>query len=268
MERSGWRFGAQIAAAVRQELGLGDQPLNIWHVIRDRGVAVARPDFGEDGPDGLYTWKRGEDGPGLITVNRAKNPGKQVFTAAHELGHHEIHRDGAGGLIADVDVFSNGDVREKEANAFAAYLLAPDAGVRRVAGELRNELVTPETVAEIAAHFGISYETALYRLNNAGVIRKVDLEQLKDGGGYSVAYLLEGAGANAEAFPGPSSTLPTELEAGALDLYRRAVITVERLADLLQIDVDAARRLVEERGMQRQDPEPDEDAVLALLSGE
>ena len=258
-----------MAAAVRQELGLGDQALNVWKVIRERGAAIARPDFGPDGPDGLYVWKRGVEGPALITVNRGKDWAQQHFTAAHELGHHEMHRDGPAGLIADASIFGNtADIREEEANAFAGYLLAPDEGLRRLLGDRRNEAVEPESVAEAAAQFGLSYQAALFRIHNANLIRAVDRDRLAGGGGQPVGVLLDAAGARVDAWPGPESDIPAELEAWALALYRRAVITEERLADIIHRSVEEAQALIRDRGMERSEPEPDEAAVLALLSDE
>jgi Zn-dependent peptidase ImmA (M78 family) len=267
--RSGWRYGRDIAGAVRHQLGLGDQPVNVWQVIRDRGPAVARPDFGPDGPDGLYMWRRGDDGPSLITVNRGKDWTRQHFTAAHELGHHEMHREGPSGLITDVDVLATeGDPKEQEANAFAAYFLAPDDGLRRVLDGRRDEAVTPEAVAEAAAHFGLSYEATLWRLRNTGLIREADRRRLEDGGGHPIWQLLSSAGARAEDWPGPAGSLPAQVESWALELYRRAVISVDRLADILQVSPKAAAALIAERGMERREAEPDEEAVLELLSGE
>jgi hypothetical protein len=62
------------------------------------------------------------------------------------------------------------DVREIQANAFAAELLAPAAGVRALA---RGE-PTLDHVVCIAAAYGVSTIAALFRLNTLGLTRHSD----------------------------------------------------------------------------------------------
>ncbi len=125
-----WLPGKRAAQALRLELNLGFAPVNVWDVIRDRGVKLARHEFGEGRGDGFYLWHGGR---ALITINSSERASKQRFTAAHELGHHELHRFEADELaIADKNVSNTGgDPREVVANAFAGYMLAPDEALRQ-----------------------------------------------------------------------------------------------------------------------------------------
>jgi hypothetical protein len=59
---------------------------------------------------------------------------------------------------------------EVQANAFAAELLAPAAGVRALVGADPSL----ETLAEVAGHFGISMQAALVRVNNLGLTARDD----------------------------------------------------------------------------------------------
>lgn len=67
----------------------------------------------------------GENGISVICINYKRPIGHQNFTLAHELGHWFLHN---GQNISDNDrncVYSN-DIKEQEANAFAAELLYPE----------------------------------------------------------------------------------------------------------------------------------------------
>jgi Zn-dependent peptidase ImmA (M78 family) len=67
------------------------------------------------------------------------------------------------------------DSREVQANAFAAELLAPAAGVTALIGGVEPGL---EKVVQVAARFGISTIAALYRLNSLGLTARY--EELAD----------------------------------------------------------------------------------------
>lgn len=67
----------------------------------------------------------GDNGISVICINYKRPIGHQNFTLVHELGHWFIHK---GQNISDDDktcIYSN-DMKEQEANAFAAELLYPE----------------------------------------------------------------------------------------------------------------------------------------------
>jgi Zn-dependent peptidase ImmA (M78 family) len=113
----------------------------------------------------------------VLWVNGTQPIVRQRFTLAHELGHVRCHHDA---LVA-VDTFETiagktTNSREIQANAFAAELLAPAAGVRSMSdGE-----PTLDDVVLIAARFGVSTIAALYRLNTLGLTRAPRYRKLKE----------------------------------------------------------------------------------------
>ena len=200
VEPEPWRTGKTFAEALRSEKGWGHAPLNIWKAIRHcQNVRVARHGFGEGQGDGLYLWDAAKQ-DGLIIVNTSKRPSRQRFTAAHELGHHQIHRrDGESIEIADKDVFdTKNDPAEVAANAFAAYLLLPDAAVCEEMDDLRNGDVTPEHLVELMRTYGVSYQVAANRLNNAGIINQPHRQRLLDEGDGQIEALMRAAGIDDE----------------------------------------------------------------------
>ena len=267
MPEPAWLPGKRAAAAVRLELGLGFEPIDIWDVIRRRGATFALRDFGEESGDGLYVF---DERGGLIIVNAAKRAGKQRFTAAHELGHHELHRFDAPQLvIADKDVWrTEGRPAEVAANAFAAYLMAPDEGLRAALGGKRNKEISVEDVIELVRRFGLSYEATAYRLRNAELVNKPNMERLHEEAAGVKDLLAQRAGfSEDEIFP-PGSPLPAMYLSHAMALYQQHVITAERLAELLDVAVERAVAQARDAGYARRE-EPEQlnaDAAADLLA--
>lgn len=122
----------------------------------------------------------------VLWVNGTHAVVRQRFTLAHEVGHLHCRHDAR----VEVDTFETiagktTDSREIQANAFAAELLAPAAGVRAMV----PREPTLDDVVLIAARFGISTIAALYRLNTLGLTaRSEKLKQEIDDGMDSSAW--------------------------------------------------------------------------------
>jgi Zn-dependent peptidase ImmA (M78 family) len=262
-----WLPGKRAAAALRLELGLGFEPIDIWDVIRRRGVTFALHDFGEEAGDGLYVL---DERGGLIMVNAAKRASKQRFTAAHELGHHELHRfDAAQLVIADKDVSrTEGRPEEVAANAFAAYLMAPDEGLKTALEDRRNKAVGVDDVVELMRRFGLSFDATVFRLNNTGLINQANATRLRDEAAGIKELLTQRAGFREEDIFPPGSPLPPVYLSHAMALYQEHVISPNRLAELLDVPIETALDRAEGAGYQRaEEPEPlHADAAADLLA--
>jgi Zn-dependent peptidase ImmA (M78 family) len=159
-------IGAKRAREARDQLGLGyDAPVGCLLTQSDQGLGLPvllielSPGFAG------CCWR---DGAGTVLwVNGADPPVRQRFTLAHEIGHNRCGHD-ASVPAESFETLSGKttDSREIQANAFAAELLAPAAGVRAaVKGE-----PSLETVVKLAYRYGISTIAALYRLNTLELI--------------------------------------------------------------------------------------------------
>ena len=99
---------------------------------------------------------------GRIVVNRALNSNRKVFTIAHELGHHVLHKDylndeGAYQVFPRLNAYSGTKPpEEQEADAFAAELLVPLEMLRKYA-----DFASP---SELAAMFMVSRDVILNRM--------------------------------------------------------------------------------------------------------
>ena len=161
-------IGAKRARDTRTELGLnpaGALPCVLTLVEEALGLPVVVAAL----PAGIAgcCWRDGERV--VLWVNGTQAAVRQRFTLAHEAGHVRCGHD------HDVPVETyetiggkSTDSREVQANAFAAELLAPAAGVRAGLGAEPSL----NDVVRIAAAFGISTIAALYRLNTLGLTRR------------------------------------------------------------------------------------------------
>ncbi|HMM48895.1 MAG TPA: ImmA/IrrE family metallo-endopeptidase [Miltoncostaeaceae bacterium] len=226
-----WLAGERAARALRFELGLGHGPIDIYDVIEQRGVAIAFRDLGGD--DGRYIFHNGK---GLILVSSTcEEASRQRFTAAHELGHHELHRFDANGevetiLIDKTVIGTGGDAREQAANSFAARLLLPTEALQARFSE-RAE-VTAEQVVELMDRFGLSYTATVFRLHNAGRITNARRDALRREGEGQVHRLSGRPEEPRGAEP------PHELQRQLAKLYRAGLVPVERLAELTGMSVE------------------------------
>jgi hypothetical protein len=172
--------GAKRAREARAALGLDPEaplPCLLSLVERRCPVIVAAL------PDGIA----GACSDGLLWVNGAEFVARQRFTLAHEFGHAWIGHAARLAVDTDETLTYTTDPLEIEANAFAAELLVPKAGLReRVAGE-----PTLEDVVRIAVEYGVSTPMLLVRLKQNKLGSQERLERLQrevDAGEHSVVF--------------------------------------------------------------------------------
>lgn len=96
------------------------------------------------------------NGKPAILVNPKEPVYRQRFTLAHELGHHVLHGDQR--FRDPLHQVPGTDLKEMEANAFAANLLMPESLVRHHF----------ERGDDVVAMFGVSPSAMKYRLRDLG----------------------------------------------------------------------------------------------------
>lgn len=119
----------------------------------------------------------------IIGVNSKSTYGRQRFTIAHELYHLFFHENFSS-IVCFKDLEMNKDVKEKEADIFASYFLAPYEAlvyfIKEQLGKNKQEL-NIEDVVKIEQNFGISRQATLWRLVNDGFLTKSTAETMKVG---------------------------------------------------------------------------------------
>lgn len=213
-----WTQGRALAAAARRALDLGTGPVaSLGTLLETRfGAHVVSQPIGGN-VHGLCV----HDGHvTVVLVNSNDGWARQRYTVAHELAHI---------LMDDLKTFEvtwdaeRDDVCERRAESFAAYFLAPDAGLREaVAGRSVNEGI----VAELMDYFGMSLESMCWRLVNAKLISSEQGDQFRSRGASAIAR----AASLDEAFDDRArraervSTPPRQLLRRALEAYQEGVI--------------------------------------------
>lgn len=100
---------------------------------------------------------------GMIFYDDRKPIGRQRFSIAHEIGHIILHDDKL--TLFNREPRENDDQKEKEANMFAARLLAPAIVLERIG---------VSTEADIATLCNISAEAAKWRFKRLAELRDRD----------------------------------------------------------------------------------------------
>jgi Zn-dependent peptidase ImmA (M78 family)/transcriptional regulator with XRE-family HTH domain len=164
--------GYQAAEAFRTRSGLGESPIRDVALLADEvGVLVSRLPLGAaEAPDGCSAIDP-SSGCAYVLINSDKPRTRRRFTIAHELGHLALGHLKAGDMVLDGNLGGTSS-QETEANAFAAGLLMPAAGVHGAVNRLKVRLGRSagplERVVWLAESFGVSEESAAYRLVNLG----------------------------------------------------------------------------------------------------
>jgi len=153
---------ADLAAQVRNELGLGDKPIpSVVRLLEKFGIRVLQVESTAriDGLAAMYG-----DAP-VVALNPKLSSDRFRFNAAHELGHHlyEDWRDEDG---KDHD----GDDRAHE---FASHLLIPDSKI-----EDAFEGFSMVRLVRYKELYGVSLAAMIYRGKQAELIEQKDYERI------------------------------------------------------------------------------------------
>jgi Zn-dependent peptidase ImmA (M78 family)/transcriptional regulator with XRE-family HTH domain len=231
--RAPWRDGEDLADLVRQGLGLGRGPI--------ADVAeLAEQHFGLD----VLAWPTGKavsglcahgEGVAVILVSTAFPRGHQRFTAAHELAHHLLRDPRA--IVVDSDLYAAATPMEKRANAFAAALLMPAAGLRDV---VAGRAVSEPVLAELMRHFGVSLSALLYRLGGR-TVRLLNAQARDDWLQVPAFSVLRTAGDPAPeelTRPDESRRIPPRLWRAAQAGYQSGRVGIGTLAALADEDAE------------------------------
>lgn len=162
--------------------GIDEAPVDVDWLAEQLGFQVVYKFFDDVDLSGTVM----KDADRLITIgiNTLHAHVRQRFSIAHEIGHAKLHFSSKGeDLIVDPparSVYNRDpraslaeDVREIEANQFAASLLMPEDIVRKVgSGMLKNRksLKVEALIEALADKFDVSTQAMRFRLVNLGVL--------------------------------------------------------------------------------------------------
>ena len=156
----------QEALKLLHELVIKEPPVNPVKIAKELGLFVSFESFGDENSNvsGSYDAKKN-----LISVNKDDYFPRQMFTIGHEIGHFILHKSWLESSNGEklyretiVDYNSVGHYREREANKFAATLMAPKFMIDKYYKAIVEGDVAIERIAEI---FAVSIRMFVIRLN-------------------------------------------------------------------------------------------------------
>ena len=212
--------------------------IDLFHECERLRYKLIRYPLGE-GQDLGFALKRDNDI--VIFTNTSSRLSREIFTLAHELGHVILHLDNAASFI-DNSVTTSGrttDSIEQEANYFAASLLMPDDEVRKFFDleleDYKKNGLSAMDIARLMSEFNVSFDMALNRLENLGII-DFNQHQLLDNekNEKRVGNLLRSVGGNAKLNEASNVIdLPYEFIEYAIYNYNHYAIPQETLLRVL-----------------------------------
>ncbi len=155
------------AKNILKEYGIEDvqslTDLNLKTLIQARGAFYQEENL--EGKDGRIVTHAGRS---IITISdKIDDKGKKRFTAAHELGHFELHKDLP--VIADTQYelcnwYKSGD-HEQQANEFASELLLP---TKMFGEECQGKKFGQHLLIDLSDKFIVSRTAAILKFVKAG----------------------------------------------------------------------------------------------------
>lgn len=142
------------AESLRRLWGLGELPVkNMIHLLESKGIRVFSLAIDAVEVDAFSMWRG--DTP-FVFLNTKKSSEHSRFDAAHELGHLVMHRHGA----------PQGQVAEREANAFSSAFLMPQGSVLAHA----PRMATIDNLIRLKKMWTVSLAALAYRLHALGCL--------------------------------------------------------------------------------------------------
>lgn len=160
----------EAAHRVLAEFGVKKAPVPVERIIKAKNIILEYAPLEGELSGMAYI----QDDVAIIGLNALHHPNRQRFSAAHELGHHELHSDkireavhvdkGLRILPRD-EVSSEGiDPLEIEANAFAAELLMPRNFLLEALNGQGLDIEDDASVEKFARKFRVSASAIRFRL--------------------------------------------------------------------------------------------------------
>jgi Zn-dependent peptidase ImmA (M78 family) len=232
-----YRQGAQVAAKLREQFGLGSGPISsVRDFVRDsfQQICVFYAELGREGPAGV-SFADAQIGPTIVLnlLGKNGNPAVRRFSLAHELGHLLMDRSRGKPLAILSGYLTDRDRgAEQRANAFAIRLLCPEA---ELASLPQDGVQAAKTLIE---EYGAHYSAAQLYLKNE---RRLSLpEQIPQSLiGKQIDQRWEPAERPVGVFEFPLERVPPErrtcLAELAAQAYSQGKISRNRFAELLRV---------------------------------
>lgn len=163
-----------LVQSIAEDYDLEVVPVDVRGLAQRMNIKIRESDF----DDSLSGFAVQEQGQRYIGVNKNESANRQRFTIAHEIGHLFLHAQDrvnydAGAsvvLLRDGHSSEGTDIKEIEANRFAAELLMPEDYIRADIAKhgpldlMENDSNTKSFIQRMADKYGVSQQAMSIRL--------------------------------------------------------------------------------------------------------
>ena len=165
------------AESLARQQGQNRGPVNVDAIARALGLKVIYEQLPDEVSGLLISGPTGS----FIVVQKSDAPNRQRFTVGHEIGHHVLGHQFAPGEHVHVDrghyVSQRGprsstgvDLKEIEANQFAAALLMPAQLIQNQIAKFGVAHLLDHHVSSLADTFSVSEQAMTIRLGSLGIL--------------------------------------------------------------------------------------------------
>jgi Zn-dependent peptidase ImmA (M78 family) len=168
---------AAAAAEVRDRAGLDQiSPIDVYQLAQQLGVSVR---FVDVSMEGFY--QKGP--PPRVLISAFRPMGRQIYTCAHELGHHWFGHGSRIDELQSDDRAPSDNPEEVLAEGFAGFLLMPTIAVRGafVRRSWSISSADPRQILTVASEFGVGYAALTahftYTVRDMSEIRRKELQR-------------------------------------------------------------------------------------------
>jgi len=160
------RQGYELAIQVREQLHNRDGKVDIENEMNRLGIAIEGEDLSDPDVDAATIW---DDAHGPVVIVNKRSRRRQAWarrmTIAHELCHLLVDRSKAAPLMIASTPWAPAEI-ERRANAFAAELLLPKAGIVKEGGALLAKGDIDAARERLMTAFGVGETVCRHQLQN------------------------------------------------------------------------------------------------------
>lgn len=222
------------AQRIRQQFGLEDKPIPyLRDLLENVGVRIFEMTIPNDELSGFSFWHE-KYGP-CILIHAKDTKGRRNFTLAHELAHL-LYTHGSSACYIPREISEVHQRIEQKANQFAVELLLPRAGViddyrKRNLPKKPSE----KQLRQMSFKWGVSTQALGYRLEGLGLISA----------GLTNKMIERKPFLRRPKTPAWERRLGKRFVQTSVEAYRKNLISVGKLAHVLQIPIRKAMEIVD-----------------------